>query len=927
MAEDTGHTSLPSPTDLASGREADLPAAGEQPDRPTDGGAAPSSGDSQSSTAPLAASPAGDAPLAEDLCVSEKKQGRESSASDDSAVGTQDPPLTGDPQKPQPDKSVRGTGSFGEDFEDRPEFRDLSRLAKVITIGCLVPVLISWAILAYSLYVGRENALERSFNETSAQAEVFREHAERNLDLANEFTTQIKNGFESGTRHSYKFLEYSRYRRVLPYDLYVTDANGDLVSGDYPGGNAAFSLAFAIHFTFHQAVDSNSLYISRSIWDEWQHRWIVSASRRLNDHDGSYAGIIVFTIDAAQFFDYYAQGDDLTDQRLFLIGRDLVVRASRTGSSDFINSLLHNQEVIDALKTGTNGSFIASAELDAEPYIYSYASLNRYPLIVVAGRTKASALAEANRRSVGYAGLALICMVSGFVLWWLLMKLVNRQYGTEQELRQVQAELQLTVQRRTAQLTAANATLTETNQSLANLNRDMGDEIDRRRMAEDARRQASEKLEYTAFHDAVTGLPNLTYILDWLQRDIEAKGAGVMALVRLDNLDKINDAFGYEAGYELTNTAARALTAAAGGLPGAIVAHLGYGRFVVIVPGVDDSRQVPQIAEIIEKSLTGISGLKSMLIHVTAATGFVLYPAHGTNPMELIQNADNALAAARDEQKLSWCLYEDRMKEVVREHMALTAQLWQAINNNEFLLLYQPKVSVATGKVASFEALIRWHSPVLGLVRPDLFIPLAEQNGLITPISQWVLKEASRFAKRLRTAGWGDVTIAVNVSGVQFSADNFLDSVMDTIAGIGIPNEAIEVEITETAVMTSLAQSIEKISILRSGGIRIALDDFGVRYSTLSYLLQLPFDTLKVDKSFVDHIGVTEHGTDIVRMIIEMAHLLGKEVVAEGVESREQYDILARLQCDLIQGYYFSKPLSETSAFDYLRREKRWSHD
>ena len=811
-------------------------------------------------------------------------------------------------------------------LEDYFAFRDLSHLTRVVTIACIIPIVVAWSLLGYSLYVGRETALQQSYSETLSQAEVYREHAERNLSLADEFTSYIKRSYEQGQLHSYKLFEDKSKWRALPYTIYITDANDQLITGRYPGGSEQFAGLYADHFAVNKAVNSDNLYISRSLWDDWSKSWVFSASRRLNAPDGTYAGSIIFTISPNQFFDYYRPSDSDEDaQRIFLLGRDLVIRAAKTSSQDFVDSLLHNQQIIANLKSGTSGSFIAPADTDKEPYIYSYAALTRYPLIVVTGRSKAAALADINRRAINYVVLALVCMISGFVLWRLLLKLIARQYDTEKNLRIVQAELRQSVEMRTAELVAANSTLTETNNSLASLNRDLGDEIDRRRLAEDARRMAAEKLEYIAYHDTLTELPNDAYLADWLRKEIANNGTGIIGRIYINNLDEVNDAFGYDIGNQLIHLVAGELVREAIAHTGSVIAHLGEGRFCFVVPGVANAEKAAELADTVQTALTRITEVQSILIHVSATIGFVLYPEHGTDPTELMQNADNAIVAARTDGQNGWCLYDEQMKEVLRDRMTLTAQLRQAISNGEFLLLYQPKLSVVTGKVKSFEALIRWHSPVLGMVRPDKFIPLAEQNGLIGPIDEWVMREGCRFAKRLRDSGWSNVTVAINVGGGQFAAEDFLDGVRNTIAEIGIPNQAIEIEITETAVISSLEQAIEKISQLRESGIRIALDDFGVRYSTLSYLLRLPFDTLKVDKSFVDNIGVTNHGTDIVRMIIELAHLLGKEVVAEGVESRDQYDILSKLHCDIIQGYYFSKPLNETNALEYLRREERWS--
>jgi len=303
---------------------------------------------------------------------------------------------------------------------------------------------------------------------------------------------------------------------------------------------------------------------------------------------------------------------------------------------------------------------------------------------------------------------------------------------------------------------------------------------------------------------------------------------------------------------------------------------------------------------------------------VSASAGIAIYPDDGDTAEEIFKNADSAMYAAKKAGKNCWRFYEAAMQREAYEKMVLTNSLRYAINRGEMLLHYQPQVVVADGTVVGFEALLRWDSPEYGSIPPTSFVPLAEQSGLIHSMGHWVLHEACRFARHLDDIGRGDVRIAVNVSPYQLAADDFVDSVSAILSETGVEASQMELEITETALLVSLDDSIRKLNELRALGIRLSLDDFGTGYSSLTYLQRLPAKTLKIDKSFIDMILTDEDQRAIIGSIVDMAHIMKMTVVAEGVETEQQLDYLRRCRCDLFQGYIVSRPVTEKEVIRFL---------
>lgn len=439
--------------------------------------------------------------------------------------------------------------------------------------------------------------------------------------------------------------------------------------------------------------------------------------------------------------------------------------------------------------------------------------------------------------------------------------------------------------------------------------------------AEKERRQQAEIIQHMAYFDSVTGLPNRRHLNEWLNKEIEracrGEASGAVLFIDLDNLKMVNDTYGHTCGDEIIIAAGTGIVASID--EEAFVARIGGDEFVVILPGKNDREQINEIVQRISKALGQKQENSETQFHMTASVGIAFYPADGNTAEEIIKNADNAMYAAKKDGKNCWRFYTVAMQNETYEKMRLTSGLLHALERGELSLVYQPQIFPAEGTVLGFEALLRWNSSEHGgTVAPMRFVPLAEQSGLIHSIGQWVLYEACRFVRRLTDQGWSGIHVAVNVSSKQLAAADFIAVVRSAVRTAGIQLHQLELEITESLLMTSLEDAASKLAKLKALGVRISLDDFGTGYSSLTYLRRLPVGTLKIDKSFIDMITTDAHGAKIIGSIINMAHILNMMVVAEGVETEQQLVYLANNGCDIIQGYLFSRPVPEAEAIEFL---------
>ncbi|MDR3591656.1 MAG: EAL domain-containing protein [Negativicutes bacterium] len=469
----------------------------------------------------------------------------------------------------------------------------------------------------------------------------------------------------------------------------------------------------------------------------------------------------------------------------------------------------------------------------------------------------------------------------------------------------------------------AEKALRISNEALQRLNASMEAEITDRKAAQEALRQQAEEFRLKALYDTLTGLPNRAQFNERLalemQRASQGQTAGSVLFIDLDDLKTVNDTFGHRQGDALIILAGALILAEVGN--SAFVARIGGDEFIVILSGKSSRKAVAKIADGIVKALRYEYNALGTQVQMTASVGIAVYPEDGDTPEEIFKNADNAMYAAKHAGKSRWRFYEKTMQDEAYEKVVLTSSLRTAIGRGELSVVYQPQIAAENHAVSGFEALLRWNSSRHGPVSPVRFIPLAEQGGLIQSIGQWVLQEACRFARKLADLGQSGIRVGVNVSPHQLSGEDFGDVVRQIIDSVDIKPSQLELEITESALMSSLDNTVRNLEQLNALGVRLSLDDFGTGYSSLTYLHRLPVKALKIDKSFIDKIMVDNSYFALINSIVYMAHSMEMTVVAEGVETRQQLDFLTGIRCDLIQGYYFSRPLSADNAIQFLSHE------
>ncbi|HYO63890.1 MAG TPA: EAL domain-containing protein [Pyrinomonadaceae bacterium] len=437
------------------------------------------------------------------------------------------------------------------------------------------------------------------------------------------------------------------------------------------------------------------------------------------------------------------------------------------------------------------------------------------------------------------------------------------------------------------------------------------------------RKRAEEQLLHDAFHDMLTGLPNRALFIDHLkmaiQRSRRNEGKMFAALfLDLDRFKVINDSLGHMLGDQLLVGIARRLEACL--RPGDTVARLGGDEFVVLVEDIADTNDAAEIAGRIQEELSQPFNLGGHEVFTTVSIGIAPSSAGYERAEDLLRDADTAMYRAKTLGKKRYEIFDRAMHDRALKLLQLETDLRRAVDRAEFALHYQPIISLDSGRVRGFEALVRWVHPERGFISPDDFIPVAEETGLIIPIGQWVLEEACRQARAWQESHPSDLplTISVNLSGKQFSQPDLIERVRGVLRETNLDARHLKLEITESMVMENIETAVEMLTQLRALGVEISIDDFGTGYSSLSYLHRFPINTLKIDRSFVSHMTENTENAEIVRTIITLARSLEMDVVAEGVETAEQLQQLKDLDCDYAQGFLFSKPLPREAASSFL---------
>jgi diguanylate cyclase (GGDEF)-like protein/PAS domain S-box-containing protein len=436
------------------------------------------------------------------------------------------------------------------------------------------------------------------------------------------------------------------------------------------------------------------------------------------------------------------------------------------------------------------------------------------------------------------------------------------------------------------------------------------------------RKQAREKLRHQALHDPLTGLPNRRHFEQSLNAAIEgaAREGNEVALLflDLDGFKLVNDTFGHPAGDLLLKHVAHRVQTRLSGMDE--LARVGGDEFTVVLSGLDGPEIPRRRAESLLEAFSEPFSIHDNEIGIGASVGISRYPHDGRTTSALLQSADAAMYSAKYSGNNRYQFFTSRMKEDAHERLIVESCLRRALEQKEISVQFQPQYELATNRLVRFEALCRWKSPELGQVPPQKFIPIAEETGLIVPIGLHVLREACGRAVQWQSAE-APIQVAVNVSAVQFSRADFVDSVVEVLRETGLSPRLLDLELTESSFVRDKDDSVRKMNALRRYGVRISIDDFGTGYSSLSYLQSMPVDALKVDRSFTAKIASSPTAVSMVRAVIAMARALGLRVVTEGVENPDQVDILRHLGCDEVQGFLYGRPEDHQASMERVWRE------
>jgi len=487
----------------------------------------------------------------------------------------------------------------------------------------------------------------------------------------------------------------------------------------------------------------------------------------------------------------------------------------------------------------------------------------------------------------------------------------ERLQKAQHELRNANESLEQTVARRTSDLHDAIGKL--------------GAEMRQREKAE-------KRIRHMAYYDDLTGLPNRSRLRELLANTLERAQQGEqlvgVCFVDMDNFKQINDTLGHTSGDGLLKSIAHRMTAqirssdAMDRLTEApldvTVSRFGGDEFVILLTGLSAPEQAGEIASRIMHDLSRPFRLAGLEIHISVSIGIALYPLDGTDVDVLLKHADIAMYHAKGQGRNNFQFFTDSLNAATLDRLKLENDLRKAVERNEFIAHFQPKVDIQTRRVVGMEALVRWNHPERGIVYPMEFIPIAEESGLILQLGEWIFEAACRQLRLLASLGYESLSVSVNLSNRQFEQCDLAERITSIIQENGVNPQQVELEITESTLMRNPEGAIDTLATLKQAGIKVSVDDFGTGYSSLTYLRRLPLDALKVDRSFVSNIVQSTEDATITSTIVAMAHTLRLKVVAEGVETEEQLRYLAALGCDEVQGFLFARPLSSEDFVRYL---------
>jgi diguanylate cyclase (GGDEF)-like protein len=648
---------------------------------------------------------------------------------------------------------------------------------------------------------------------------------------------------------------------LLPPDLLFTvsiaDANGVIVESTRP----AELKSVADQDTYRKQLDSDVFFIGpipRGPTGDAR----LQFSRRLSGPNGAFDGVVIVAVAA----DYFVSGYDAAKLGghgvLGLVGVDGVFRVRRSGDFEVSGDAIDYASAVAGADSDETDVAVTISRWDGVRRWTSARELYGFPLAVLVGLSVDEQMIVARaqmRTTLGWAAFGSLLVVT-------LAGLLGRMSWQLAQGRAREGETKL---------------------------------------------KHAERVEYLAYHDGLTGLPNRSMFSKALSQSIsEAHRYDrrlAVAFLDLDRFKQINDTLGHEAGDQLLKEVATRLKGCV--RDSDTVARLGGDEFVVLLPQLEDEKYAAIVAQKILAAAARPFSLMGQEFRVTASIGISTYPQDGLDEQTLTKNADIAMYQAKAEGKNNFQFYSEKLNANSLERLTLESSLRHALERNEFRLHYQAKRDIASGRITGMEALLRWEHPDLGTVAPMQFIPVAEETGLIVPIGKWVLRTVCLQSIAWQKQGLPALSIAVNMTARQFLDEQLLNDVATILQETGMAPQLLEIELNESLLIHDVENTMRILTGLKGIGVRIAVDDFGTGYSSLAMLQRFPLDTIKIDRSLMrDFLGTTDH-TGLADAIIAMGKSLSLTVVAQGVETKEQADHLRAHACDELQGFYFKKPL------------------
>jgi diguanylate cyclase (GGDEF)-like protein len=703
-------------------------------------------------------------------------------------------------------------------------------------------------------------------------AETYRAQVLRALREIDQTLKVIKYEYEiHGNR---AVLEDLKERNLLPpalvFDESITDSKGNIVSSTSPS-----ELSHAIdRDDFRNDVQADDIAVSLPQKSSDSDGWKLQFSRRLDTADGKLSGLATLTVDAAYFVSGYEQSKLGEHGLLGIVGTDGAFRVKRSGETVTTSGSIDYAAVVPATEEAEGRAKLSTNAWDGIRRYTSASPIYGFPLAVVVGLSEQEQLAAARTTRKLYlwraAGGSLLLLVIVGILDNLSRRLTaSRQRAVEEHI--------------------ANAA----------------------------------RVEYLAFHDGLTGLPNRSLFSKLLAQSISQAHRHhsqlAVLFLDLDRFKYINDTLGHEAGDQLLQEVASRLKECL--RESDTVARLGGDEFVVILREIDAEKYMTAVSQKIISAIARPFILLGQEFRVTVSIGISVYPQDGLDEQTLTKNADMSMYQAKKLGKNNFQFYSEKLNTASLERLSLESGLRRALEKNEFTLHYQAKRDMQSGRITGMEALLRWQHPDLGTVAPMQFIPVAEETGLIVPIGKWVLRTACRQNVEWQKQGLSPVTVAVNLTARQFFDKDLLLNLKEILAETGMDAQLLELEITESLLMRDAAKTLRVLQGFRELGVRIAIDDFGTGYSSLSTLTRFPLNTIKIDRSFIRDLTRVAEDKSLTEAIIAMGRMLSLTVVAQGVETKEQAEYLRQNACDEFQGFYFNKPLPATEMTELLRMQ------